>query len=311
MLRKFKYQDITWIDLEAPTKEEIEVLAKDFNLHALVAGELRSPSARSKVDVYQDYFYLILHFPLCQICRVPGVADQQDYGTQEVDFVIGHNFLITTHYEAIDPLHELSKIFELEATWERSKNGKIHPGIIFFKILKELYRSLETGLDYINDRLKKAEGRIFSGEEKPMVKVLSEINRDLLDCRWALKSHREVLGSLELSGEEFFGEKFRYYLRSILGQYEKIWQMIESNRETFQDLRETNESLLSIKTNETMKTLTVVAFIFFPLTLIGQIFGMNTHLPFVGGPYDFYIVVVIMIAVLAVMWQIAKNKRWL
>ncbi len=299
MLRKFKYQDITWIDLEAPTKEEVDKLSQDFGLHSLVVGELLSPSQRSKVDVYSDYLYLILHFP------------RPDHEAQEVDFVIGHNFLITTHYEAVDPLHELSKIFELETTWERAKNGKIHPGIIFFRILKELYHSLETSLDYINTRLKKAEGRVFAGEERSVVKVLSEINRDLLDCRWALKSHREVLGSLELSGEEFFGDKFRFYLRSLIGQYEKIWQMIESNRETFQDLRETNESLLSIKTNETMKTLTVVAFIFFPLTLISQIFGMGTHLPFTNSPYDFYIVIVIMIAVLVVMWQIAKSRKWL
>ncbi len=311
MLRKFKYHDITWIDLEAPTKEEVEALARDFNLHSLVASELLSPSARSKVDVYNDYLYLILHFPPCKVCLGPNVPEGSDPVSQEVDFVIGKDFLITTHYETVDSLHELSKIFELDSTWEKTKNGKVHAGMMFFRILKELYRSLETGLDFINDRLKRAEGRIFAGEEKPMVKVLSEINRDLLDCRWALKSHREVLGSLELAGEDFFGDKFRYYLRSINGQYEKIWQMIESNRETFQDLRETNESLLSIKTNETVKTLTVVAFIFFPLTLIGQIFGMNTHLPFVGGPYDFYIVVIIMIAVLAVMWQIAKNKKWL
>lgn len=310
MLRKFNYQEVVWIDLESPTKTEVEQLAAEHQLHPVVTGELLGPSSRSKVDVYQDFIYLILHFPRVQEGEGQG-SGAETPDAQEVDFVIGQNFLITAHYEPVDALHELSKIFELDATWGRNGRQKIHAGVVFFRIIKELYRHLESGLDFINDRLKRAEGKIFAGEEKPMVRVLSEINRNLLDFRWALKAHRGVLGSLEIAGEEFFGERFKYHLRAISGEYEKIWQMIESNRETFQDLRETNESLLSIKTNETMKTLTVLAFIFFPLTLISQIFGMNTRLPFVGHPLDFYLVMGLMALVLVVMYQIAKTRRWL
>ena len=309
MLRQFKYQDITWIDLEAPTTEEVKQLAQDYNLPEMISQELVTPSLRPKADLYPGFIYLILHFPRCQICygdeRSSGQSD-----SQEIDFIIGKNFLITTHYELIDSLHELSKIFEIKPTWMDS-DFKFNAGLVFFHIVKQMYSELAIGFDFINSRLKKAEVAVFAGGQREMVRALSDINRDMLDCRWALRGHHEVLESFAQAGIELFGEKFKHYPYALLGEYGKIWQMIESNRATFQDLRQTNESLLSVRTNEIMKTLAVTAFIFFPLTLITQIFSMNTHLPLVGSNGDFYFVLGLMAVVLGLMFTLAKNRQWL
>ena len=97
----------------------------------------------------------------------------------------------------------------------------------------------------------------------------------------------------------------------MIGEYDRIWAMLENDRETFTDLRETNESLLSIKTNETMKVFTVVAVIFFPLTLITQFFGMNVILPIADSPYSYYFVLALMLGTLFVMLALAKYRRWL
>ena len=67
MLKKFRYKEITWLDLESPTKEEVGQLAEEYGIHPLVSNELLEPSRRTKVDVYSDYIYLILHFPICKL----------------------------------------------------------------------------------------------------------------------------------------------------------------------------------------------------------------------------------------------------
>lgn len=285
MLKQLKYKEVTWLDLESPTKEEVEKIGRDYQIHPLVQSELTGESERSKVDVYNNYIYLVLHFP-------------SQSGRQEIDFLIGNNFIITAHYELINPLNDFAKILETDFTLKRH-HDKIHAGFIFYYIIKEVYASLETGLGLINQRLRMAEEKVFSGYEREMVETLASLNRELLDYQWTMKSHREILASLELAGEEFFGAKFRYYLRAISGEDRKVWKMIESNRETFNDLRNTNESLLSIKTNETMKLLTVIAFIFLPLNLVAQMFGATN--------FSLTLMAVLLIAGIG----LAKSKKWL
>jgi magnesium transporter len=308
MLTRREYKGLTWIDLESPTESELKQVADEYKIHPLVVGELTQPSLRSKVDLYSDFIYLILHFPICQICY--GERKESNLDTEEIDFVIGREFLITAHYQPIAGVAEFATVFQPSQLEGRGQD-KMHAGLLFYHLVRQLYGELATGLDYINGVLKQAEKKVFAGQELAMVKLLTEVNRNLLDFRWALKHHREVLNSLILVTKEFFDDSFRYHLGVVIGEYDRIWAMLESNRETFTDLRETNESLLSIKTNETMKVFTVVAVIFFPLTLITQFFGMNVTLPIADSPYSYYFVLALMLGTFFVMLALAKYRRWL
>ena len=308
MLTRREYKGLTWIDLESPTEPELKQVADEYKIHSLVVGELTQPSLRSKVDLYSDFIYLILHFPICQICY--GERKEGSLDTEEIDFVIGREFLITAHYQPIAGLTEFAAVFQ-PGQLEGHGQDKNHAGLLFYHLVRQLYSELATGLDYINNILKQAEKKVFTGQELAMVKLLTEVNRNLLDFRWALKHHREVLNSLIPAAKEFFDNGFHHHLGIVIGEYDRIWAMLENDRETFTDLRETNESLLSIKTNETMKVFTVVAVIFFPLTLITQFFGMNVILPIADLPYSYYFVLALMLGTLFVMLALAKYRRWL
>ncbi|MDP3726382.1 MAG: CorA family divalent cation transporter, partial [bacterium] len=77
--------DITWIDVESPTKEEIRGITEEYAIHPLIAEELCSPTLRPKVDVYSNFIYLILHFPT--------ISHSHDGNTEyEIDFIIGKKF---------------------------------------------------------------------------------------------------------------------------------------------------------------------------------------------------------------------------
>jgi len=277
---------------------------KEFDVHPLVANELLSPTVRPKVDLYDNLIYLILHFP----------AFSHRHGTspeQEVDFIIGKNFIITTHYETIDPLHEFSKIFEVNSIIDKSHMGA-HGGFIFFYIVKELYKSLSQELEYINEGLETIEAKIFQEKEKELVTDISLINRDLLNFKQAIRLHQDVLISLEVAGEQFFGDKFGYYLRAVTGEYYKIAGQLDGHRETILELRNTNDSLLSTKQNEIMKVLTIMAFVTFPLALIASIFGMNTEsIPIVGSENDFWIIIGMMLVATMAMFMFFRYKKWI
>ena len=304
MIFKYTYKDITWVDIESPTKEDIRQVMEEYDIHPIVADELISPTLRPKVDLYDDFIYLILHFPTISHKHCSDTE-------QEVDFIIGKNFLITTHYDVIDPLHEFSKVFEVNSILDKSNIGT-HAGFLFFYIMREMYKSSLRELDMIQDVLEKIESKIFAGEEVKMVEVISNTSRDLLNFKQAMRPHKEVLESFELAGEKFFGKEFLYYMRGISGEYYKIYNILEGHRETLNELRNTNDSLLTTKTNETIKILTVIASLALPGAIIASIFGMNaTSMPFVGEPNDFWILVSIIAAVTFLTLMFFKYKKWM
>ena len=63
MISRYKYHELTWLDIESPTNEEVRGIMEEFDIHPIVADELLGPSLRHKVDTYENFIYLILHFP--------------------------------------------------------------------------------------------------------------------------------------------------------------------------------------------------------------------------------------------------------
>jgi magnesium transporter len=81
--------------------------------------------------------------------------------------------------------------------------------------------------------------------------------------------------------------------------------------ESLHELRETNNSLLTTKQNETMKVFTILAFVTLPLSLIASIFEMNTrYTPIIGLPFDFWIIIGGMAVMSIAMFSFFKFKKW-
>lgn len=302
MISEYTHKKIRWIDVESPTKEEISHLADVYNLPGGVAEELLTSTMRSKVDLHNNLIYLILHFP--KYHHKEGELDQ------EIDFIIGKDYVITVHYELINPLHEFAKKFEVSKMLDRGILDD-HAGYLFYSIIKELYRDSLEELDDINKSLRDVERDIFGEREEDTVHMISKINRRLLDFKQAIRFHREVLHSFEIAGKDFFGESFTYHLSGVIGEYNKVQTMLDGHKDILNDLRDTNDSLLTTKTNETIKVLTIMSFIMLPLTLITGVFGMNTDFIIINNTSDFFIVVGAMTVTGLTMFLYFKLKRWM
>jgi len=306
MIREYKHKNVTWIDLENPTQEEVRNLSNKYEVDHLTANELLTPTLRPRVDYHSNYIYLILHFP-------NGHNDDNGFNKkiEEVDFIIGQDFIITTRYTTIDAILEFSKVFEVESILDKSSMTK-HAGYIFYYMIQNLYKNLNNRLDHVRDVLADVENKIFHGEERQMVQELSMLNRLLLNYRESTNLHQEILESFEVAGKKFFGADFEYHLRSVTGEYYKVRSSMDSAKEYLNELRDTNDSLLSTKQNEVMKILTITTFIFLPLSLLAGVFGMNAKfMPVVGQTNDFWIIVLSMAIIATFLFLFFKIKKWL
>jgi len=303
MITRRQYQDIVWTNLENPTAGEVAEVAEEFAIHPIIAEDLRHPTTRTKAEAYDNCIYLILHFPIFHHHN-----NQKEYW--ELDFVIGKKFIITSHYEPVTTIHEFDKIIERDMALDKKKEF-VHAGFIFYALLRHLQQTVLEHLDGIADDLGTIEEGIFNGNEKGMVRYIALISHEILDIKRALHNHTRILQSLEQKSYPLFGSKFTHYITILVGQSEKTWEQLEHTKETLVDLRETNDSLLSSKTNEVMKSLTMLALITFPMTLIATIFSMRTEgTPLIAEPQGFWIVVGAMAVLGLSMLGFFKYKKW-
>lgn len=304
MRARYQHGEITWIDLENPTRQEVIDTAAEFGLDAFTAEEMLAPTLRPHVEIKRTYIYLILHFPAL---RHPHHTKEQ-----EIDFVIGHDFLITTHYDTIEPLHKFAKVFEVNSILEVGGDTATSAGHVFFYLVKRLYKSVEHEVDYVRRELANIEDHIFSDHQVAMVSAISRAARNLLNLRQTIEPHRDVLKSLEQEGPVFFGSTFKQHFRSLESEYYRVHNHVMRHTESLHELRETNNSLLTTKQNETMKIFTIMAFFTFPLALFVAVIDMDaTYNPFHGIPYDFWVVVGVLVFTATCMYVYFRTKHWL
>jgi magnesium transporter len=299
---------IVWIDLQSPTDDEILSLVKRYGLHPLVGEELKDSPSPAKIDMYPDYVLVVLTFPF----RV-NKNGMYEMVSREIDFVIGKDYLITSHPEGVDQLEYFAKIFETSAILNKNGGTIRHTGDLFYHMVKRLYAGMHEDLENIRDSLVEAEERIFRGDERKMVEVLSHLSRELIDFRETARIHHDIWEDMvKVKDASLFGEDFSPYFRDIRDSFVQIHELIQNSRELVSDLRETNDSLLNTRQNDIMKTLTIINFIFIPATFISALFTIPAQwVPLISEPHGWTALFALMVLITVVIWVAFKRKRWL
>ena len=303
MFKKQSYKSVVWIDSEMPTKDEARELMEEYELSPEVAQDILLPTFKDKITPYRDYIYLVLHFPAFK-------HTHNKSHRQEIDFVVGKDFIITNRYEGIDAMEKYAKIFEVNSILDKSEKD-IGPGELFLAMIKTIYQSLSDELDSINYLLREAEKNIFAGKEREMVFELSRVGREIINFNHIITPHGNILETLKQHSEKVLGKSFALEIDEIINEYYKITKTLENVTEVLQELRDTNDSLLSTKQNETMKILTIFTFLALPFGILTGFFQMNTSsTPVIGQTYDWYFIVGTEICITLILFIIAKKKKW-
>ncbi|OHA08824.1 MAG: hypothetical protein A3B37_00540 [Candidatus Sungbacteria bacterium RIFCSPLOWO2_01_FULL_59_16] len=303
-MQTLKTKTLVWHHLQKPSRADLKWLEHHFRFHGIVLDELTHPTARPRVDNFDGYLYMVLHFP---------IFDERERKThpREVDFILTKKELITVAYEPIPPLEDFFKKCSVEKSCEDLYASRT-PAHLLYHIVKELYAFALRELDHIQENINRIEEEIFSGREREVVEELSIVRRDIIDFRRAIKPQLMTLESLAEQGAEMFGPALKPFFTSLAGEFTKVWDLLENNKEALDALYDNNATLLGIKQNDTMRIFTIMAFTTFPLMLFTALFSMDTvHTPIIGRQNDFWIIVGIMVAATAAMFAFFKRKKWL
>ncbi|MCD6528535.1 magnesium transporter CorA family protein [bacterium] len=294
---------VIWIDIQNPTEKDIEYLKEKFHFHPLVLEELTISAHRPKVEQYDDYLFMIIHYPVYSIKK-------RETKSREINIIVTRNTLITTHFSSVLPLENLLNICKQSQKARRSYMEG-NAGQLLFYILNSLWHSCLVKLEKIDNRIDEIEKNIFKGREKEMVLEISLVKTDIINFWRIIEPQEEILESLEKVGPIFFGKALRPYFSDLLGTYDQTKNTLQSYKEIILALEDTNQSLLSTKINEVMKILTIFSVVLLPLTLIASIWGMNINLPLSKSPYAFWLLTGTMMVLVGILIAFFYKKKWL
>ncbi len=303
MTKKYDLGGLAWTDLENPSSGDIEEIIELYGIPQEIAEDLKSPTPKQRVVISESSVYLVLHFPTLSFHKN---AFRGEGHRKEIDFILGRDFLITVHYDSMTSIDKFSKSIKKSESKEESASHFFH------KLVKNLYHYLLHDVEAIKDSLHKAEAAIFNGEEKKMVIELSRVHRDILRFNNALAPHRDAIEALRLALKSFVGEGSENVIHDIKSEYDRVERKMSSNKALLDELRHTNDSLLSAKQNEAIKGLTMMAFMTFPLSLVAAIFAIHANgTPILDAPNAFSIILFLMIAILVGCIGFFRHKKWM
>jgi magnesium transporter len=265
---------LTWFYIEKPTSNEVAFLAQRFHFHPLDLDDVLSRIQRPKIDVYEDYLFMVLHFP---------VFDKQNRITRpsEMDIFIGENYVVTVHCSG--DLKPLAKFFQECATDKESRERYLgrSSGFLLYHILDRLVNSCFPILNKITQNIDDIEDIILTKPVPKTVREISLIRRDLISFRRVIHPQIAVIETLERQEYPFFKEEQEIYFGDIADHIRKIWDGLEDCKEVIDGLSDTSNWLTSHRIQEIMRILTIIMGLLAPPTLIASIYGMNVALP--GG----------------------------
>lgn len=301
--KSLKYGKITWTDVVNVDEKTLLSLKKRFNFHELDLEDCLSDVQRSKIDDYEDYLFIVLHFPYYDKRRKRIVQE-------EVDIFIAQNQLITLHGGKLKAVNQLMEDFKKHK--ESKQQMGQGTGYLLYVIIRELFDDTFPLVDDMERSISGIERDLFEGDaEKDMVRDILWLKKDIITFRRIISPQRAVIAQLEHKNKKFLPENLEVYFDDVVDKIEKIWSNLENLKELAEDLQDTNEVLISHQTNRVIKILTVFSVILLPLTLITGFYGMNIGLPFAENNIAVFGITTGMALLAAFMLFFFKWKRWL
>ncbi len=303
-IREIEHQGLLWVNVSSQSERELNQIGKRFNLHEIDLKESSPPFQRPKIIKRKDYYFMVLHFPIFD--RVT-----RRLGFTEIDFFLSANYLITVHDNKLAVLEDMFSECGKKGGSEYFSGTAVH---ILFELLMRLLEAIFPILLHINEDINLVDKKLFtktSGRE--IAEEILRLKTNIVTFRRTMQGHRTVLERLIMySGRELDLLAYQSYINNVREFTNEIWHMLESQRESINALHETNESIVNLRINQVMKTLTIISVVTFPLTLIATVFAIDAGgRPFVDLPYGFWLICSMMLLGVAMMIIIFKRKNWM
>ena len=294
---------LRWVHIESPRAADRDWLEEHFDFHPLDFEDVYSRNNRPKLDQYDDYVFIVLHFPIFE--KATGRML-----TAELDLFMGPDYLITLPNIPLPPLTAMFERYREKDDLRVATLSK-GSGYLLYKIVDTCVDASFPMLRKMAVKLDRIEDDIFEGRSSEIVRDISEAKQEIINFRRITRPQRAVLRDLERTKQRYLQEELEIYFDDISDAAERIWDTLENYKEVIEALESTNESVLSHRLNDSFRILTAASVVLLPLTLIASIFGMNVAIPGEQSESAFIAILALMAFILIAMVAYFRRRGWL
>lgn len=258
-----------------------------------------NPHHPAAFDSMQDYDFLIFR-------NLNHAPETGKIDTHTVCFILFEKLLLTMSIK--DPVIEQIQQRSFESGRRQPQQIEYLIYLILNSIIDNflaLRNPLAAQLSHWQKKLLNENRKVIDWaallKYKTNIQTLYMLCEDLSDAisKWHENIEADLTPSLKIRLDDLINHLSRVFTAT---------KTIENELESLMDL---HYAVISKRTNEIMRVLTVISAIFLPLTLITNIFGMNfENMLGLTNPSGFYITLSIMIFIAVVLLILFRAKKW-
>lgn len=251
-----------WIDIDVARVEDARTLLTELGLIApeIIEDALTREPA-TQIARYDDYIHLVMSG-----CRLVG----QKFELERVDAVMGAQFLLTLHRGQAVFLETVRKSYH--ADFVRFAQS---PSFMLYELWDHLLDNYLAVHKAFEERVEEVQHTLIGDVDEKVFAEASELGSDLLHLRKIVLPARAVLTELSTRKSPFVSEATQPFLGNMVGTVERVLQDVLVDRDILSGALNNYMSMVAHQTNQVMGKLTIVSFIFLPLTFLCGIWGMN------------------------------------
>lgn len=310
-INKITWKNITWINIERPTRQEMDYLAQNYPFHPLDLDDCLSKVQLPKIDEYESYLFVILHFPVFEHrTRITKPS--------QVSIFLGKDFLVTVHNGDLKPLLSVPTSCQQDAKTCEAYMGK-DSGFLMYRIVDALVDYCLPMVNKTLANLDEIEDKVFD-DKLSASREVTILRRDVASQRRIIGPIKGVVGELERKAQRFTDVNLGVYFGDISDHLARLWSNLDECQETIEIFKDTDFLLSQERTNRILALLTIVFTITIPATMIGTFYGMNINLPggispgvwTAWGTYTTFIIILLVSLIPGfVMFWFFRRWRWI
>jgi magnesium transporter len=256
-------QRVDWINVAGFGDEAlIREIGDVFGIHPLALADVVNVPQRPKLESYGDRHLIVL--------RMARVVDGQ-IDIEQVSLVMGPGWVVSFQEKPGDVFEQVRARIESQGSLLRRSGTDF----LAYALIDAIVDGFFPVVDLLADTLEELEHHAIGRPEAETLARIHSARRTVLVLERLQRQQRDALMLLSRSDRAGFGEPVLPYLRDVLDHGIHVLDSLDTFREMTVGLMDIYLSSVSNRANDVMKTLTVIATVFIPLTFLTGVYGMN------------------------------------
>ncbi len=291
---------VDWIHVQGfGDEDQLRALGELFGIHPLALADIVNIPQRAKVDRYHEHQLIVLRM---------ARSVEHDIELQQLSIILGPGWVLSFVEHTGDVFDPIRKRLRSEGTTIRRSGPDFLADALIDAVVDGFFPVVEK-LSEILDELEEA--AIGDPQPRTLARIRA-FRRMLIQLSRSQRQQRDAVLSLSRQEGGPFGESLRPYLHDVEDHAIHVLDSIETQREMSVGVMDVYLSSVSNRTNDVMKTLTVMASLFIPLTFIAGVYGMNfEYMPELHWRWGYVAVWGVMVAVAIGLLSLFAWRGWL